>query len=687
RIREKADAISHGINYGNDWKTRNDPHPCIAAFDRLTREKPDLAREVAAELAQRSLQGANEVLLAVGSILQHGSHKATALFAPHVERLSHVVSGLEERGELKWNSSYQDGRTELYRGLLHRFPELGSPELLADQLLPLVLNHVNSDQAGDLLLQQFERHPEWTGSVMDRFVAEPRQFYVPEEQWKVLQGAVERGWEPTPLQVDWLASWLYQPCRTEDDSLSRKAKVYGQTLTTLKALEERKPGLLSSVRLPDPAGRMVSWKEAALARILADPQGDTRDFFAPRHKQNSQVREGIREIYDALFPDRELQGRLLERVESGFAAAGGIDRMTGSDQLALVILGSIQLDRDQESRLEALALQERHRDQGWYPLNDVVDVYRQRFNQARMDILKDPAASVQEKVQAALEHCATSVHRVLDFEMANRTHAPVEALAEALGPEATLREGRKLLQRFVDQAEVHQNLGDIPGFDQTALWVAHMLGARHPELQVEVEQALRPLLLRPLTFKAQPVRLLITKAWDERSRELRGQLTASTGTHADREALLADLRDLDNAYDRFYDRQPAERPDFETVSAWRDGLPHASDWGRELAAAYVDPEKAYEAYQAVTRGSAGWEEFVDLHRRLGGESYHEDILAAFRRYQERRAAGDPPEVARDAALLGYLDVAPAPDESASAIQEKNGQLRVGGVVVRTRRRA
>ncbi|MCE7872542.1 hypothetical protein DYH09_19475 [bacterium CPR1] len=664
KVREKVQELGRALD-NRGWGDKYDD-PVVGMFDALVKENPSLARQVADEMANQAIHyRANRTssysgsdfgsMLSLGLILQRGQPESVELFRPHAAAMAGLTSRLAETRDLSWNSTAsREHRSELYRGLLKSFPELNSARFLSRELLPLTLASTNAERpVSQLLLEQFDAHPDWMTPVMDDFMTAQQRdtFRSPGKLWPFLTGAAERGWKPSPTQLDWIAGFLCPSAKTEDESIKRNSERFIGAAETLGLVEKHHPGLTRGLLLPDNAGKLVPWKRAAIDALLHEPEADVRDFFAPPKNQHSLTIRGLDKAYAAILPDRAVQDDLLERVTSAYAQSPDFKSWARPDQMAITILGSSALTEDQHEKMRAIARPEFERDQGWYVFNDIVDVYRREYQDELKEKIVDPKTSVSDLVQAGLDSVRTFSHRVLDSDLHIQSRAYQEPLRQALQSRGALEtEVDRLVDTFIQEAAGQSDLSQVPLSAQRGLWLAYTLATGEQDLTERFVTQIRPALRAPCEYDARPVYYL------------KGHLDeVSRGMATERMPIQPDHQSCDRLL-KFSLSAPDAEPDVSVVHAWSERVSELGGWASRMPGLYPDkPHSAYRLYRAVADSGRSdqaieddWPALQGLFDKLDGNNDNLAVSKATRDFLAMRADGSDRQTALDAVYRRYI---------------------------------
>lgn len=608
----------------------------VASFDRLAAEHPSLAAEVAAGLADRTERNAMRVL---GGILCEGSAPAAALFQAHLERLARTTERLEEAHDLNWNTSSWDDISGLYRGLVERFPELVTTDLLVYQLLPLVTRRINCELDSSQILAE-RMTPEAAPLVMAELQREPA---LGPEDWRVVHACIDQGWKPGPQELEWLASHGYRPA--QDSILHSQAGFVGA------AVALHKLGALDAVELPGPDGRPGPFREAFLERLLHDSRAEVVHLYRPPRTH------GLAPLYDTILTDGRIIDSLLDRVER---ASVEVEQMERPDQLAYALLGSLPLSVAQRERFRRVNQKELHRDHSSYAFSEIVETFRQPYQQRLREIVTAPASTLDEVLEAAREHLRCDASGWTS-KAVDPLEEPLVARIQASGQLESL--ARRLSEGFLQAARTAPTLEDVDPDLQLDGWLSLSLSEDLPELHFDLLQRYD--------------QALAGKPAD-------GLVRALQSRSADRSdcaiALLAQCGD-DHAL-RGRIMQDAGSSDLRVLDAWEESLRGQTGWVSELLSL---EEGRVDAYIFVASGDHDerWQAWNRLFDKLED---HQATLEAAREWAGFRAAGKSVEEA-DRLALARLVVGGQGHEPLAPVAVDGDSVVVGGVRVKIRQRS
>lgn len=619
------------------WK--NDPAPGLARLEAL---EPERAALVAAQIADLALhpQTSDETIPSLTRILNEGSPATVKLFAPHAARLSKLVTELEPHGPIAANNLHGQARASFYIALVDKFPEVVDDSLLRDQLEPLYYAEINTANAlRPLITKIWDSRPELVVESMDRALDRPSAFY-PDHLAKDLVGeAIEHGWNPSPLQKDWLVSWLYVPADKEDRILAHN-QTFDWALKTVNALEERSPGFLEGLQLPDTQGVVRPLGSALLDRLLNDPDDEAIfRFYAPG--SHMRTWSPVKTIYNLAFPDDQVTEELLTKVEAGYRRSGSVGQMTRDEKVALVVLASAELPEEADRRLCTLLTPERYRDQGPYVFNEIVDKYRRGFQEQALATVGSPQASTPERLEAAREFLKLGLDRVSRWDLDRYYDRLAEPLQKTFGDE----EFAQVLASGVRGGLASPDLAKMDSTHLADLVLARTMARTNPELEQRFKAEVKPLLSHPIDYH-EAVRHLLDPLRDEALEALTTRLAAGEGAQKDRLDLLED------GFAMAARSYGADQHREALVKAWKEGT--TESWPSQVVSQYRDPWRAAEAVRAIFAEGEHADRFQTVWDQLGGERYHGDVLTAFQTFSRALDQGTPRDLALEQALKGYL---------------------------------
>lgn len=300
------------------------------------------------------------------------------LLRPHLPVLATVASRSAERGQVAPDNLTGSYKVQLYAALMATFPELATKEFLEREMAPLLLaDEINTGgDAAKAMLVVWKEHPELVGPTMDVALSDSKLRVGHAAEQLVLPALKEHGWSPTPQQQDMLLAQLYVPSGKQPRSLFSWYESVQRGLGYLQAFEERSPGYVDRLKLPDAKGMLVPARRALLDRLLNDSSDDLVRYLYSRSSGHHLASA----CYKVIFPNPELAGELLDRLESAYRAGQGLAAMPVPAQAAAAVLGSVALSREEEARLDALFAPEiPKKGQGLYVFNDIVESVRRRY--------------------------------------------------------------------------------------------------------------------------------------------------------------------------------------------------------------------------------------------------------------------------------------------------------------------
>ncbi|MBI3927160.1 MAG: hypothetical protein HY319_16610 [Armatimonadetes bacterium] len=654
------------------WK--KDAAPGIRELDELTLNDRAKAERLVAQFVDLGLhpEADYDEIQRLTRILDEAAEPTVALFRPHLDRMTRMASEVNAYARLVPNNLFGEARARYYTSLAAHFPETVNERLLREEIEPLYYEEINTaNTIAPLIWDIWDRHPELVTGSVERAMARPANFYPESEVTRLIGKAIEKDWTPSPLQKDWLLSWLYQPNDKEDRSLHHN-QTFNWALKTVRELDKRSPGFLADARLPDTRGNLRPLGEALLERLLRDPEEDpVRTFFAGG--DHSLTWSGVKDIYALAFPNDPMTLQLLEKAEAGYRRTGDCNKMDREEQTAMTILGSIELPQWADQRLKTLLEGERYRDQGWYVYNHIVDRYRQGYQAEALARVKAPENPLDARVAAAREYLMMGADRLNDWELDRYSQSVLEPFGQAVGdsPETF----RALLAAGVEAARQADDLAQMGTPRLCDLMLAGELAKGRPGLQQEYRAGLRPFLSRQPVAYAPAIRQLFDK---ERNRVLEENLEALKAP------LLAGPERIERVEENLVLAQQTYRTEeltASTLEAWKEKI--AEPWAHHLASRYQDGQKSFEAVRAVVRGGPEAEvekraaRFEDVLTRLNGENYHGDALKAFEAMSDALRKGDGYEQALQTGLRDYIAPDGAPE--AGTISADETHVHVGSV--------
>ncbi len=492
-------------------------------------------------------------------------------FAPHARELARTTS---KHGARKEN-------TPFYRTLLERFPEQVTPHTLVHEVLP-------NEGSIWVALDHIKAHPEWHGAIADAILAQDN---------------------PSP---DALEALGYTADASHKSSLQARLQQPGELQTEIIIALGRLPHGLDADRL------------ATLQRMQSSDKL-VRQFYAG----DVMAPKGYRDAVTSLL-DRDTADHLLSDLEK---AKKPFDQLSRAQQIAVAMLGSVELPPDLAQRFVDLCAPELGRKQSDYGLDQVLEPLRARYQGSQMVAVRE-SKTRDEKVAAARNHLQATIHRVIPSSLEFQTREIVQQLKNQLSEDEQKSLAQDLLQEFLQDSKA-----------QDALWLAHCLGA-------DVTQAVLPHVGSRLSG---PLEALGSAARRELINQLSGEL------------LQAPLDAAPPLVERLLTMQ---EPD-EVYETWNQALPE-DHW---VTAYSEDPQERYDACYC-----ADPELFRELHGRL---QEHEATLTAYHEIQRLIDQGVPKGQARERALFGYL--VPGAAQPRQHLEVTRHGVQVGGVRLKRKR--
>lgn len=580
------------------------------------------------------------------------------LLRPHLPVLTTVASRSAERGLVAPDNLTGSYKVQLYASLMGTFPELATKDFVEREMAPLLLtDEINTaGDAAKAMLAVWKEHPELVGPTMDVALSDSRLQVGRAAEQLVLPALEEHGWSPTPKQQDMLLAQLYLPSGKEPRSLfTGYYESVRRGLDCLKALEKRCPGYMDRLKLPDPKGTLVPARRAMLDRLLADPGEElVRNLFTRSSGHNLASA-----FYKVIFPDADLTGELLDRLEAGYREGQGLGVMPQDAQAAAAVLGSITLSKEHEARLDDLLAPEIPKtSQGFYVYGDLVEAARRRYMDREAARLPELPAGQRLARAEELLTLAHETHadydaeqgRVLKLVTPHLAGLDVTPLVEAV--RADLARGTAL-QDLDAGATARLQLADAAASEEQML------------------PALRPRLRDEVGYGNRGVETVMHRWRWSKSLEALASPTTPLGRRS--EALELGLFEAD-------DREGYRA---QVLEALEKGLAGGSRrWLDELRRRFPDAEPQLQALRTVAGAAptdavadAGWPRFVEVLERVGTL---EDAGKVWPSWERRLAEG----IARNEALrIAMLEHAlgGSVDEGPREISRAKATVTIGGI--------
>lgn len=566
------------------------------------------------------------------------------LLQPHLAQLREQTARALATSELGTDGRIGSLLREYYTALVAAFPETLDADLVAGQMIPMVLSdEVQANSEGhNLIYPLWENRPDLVAPVVDAITRAPREVWLPDSRgWLVSKAIQLHGYQPTPRQTDWIASWLYQPLGPHGERRHRNHDDYQWAARELMKLD------LTDLKEPDRSGREVPIREAVLDKLL--------DVKLP---------DEMLELHGAgvelAFSQPGLRDRTLSAVEKALDQAGSVESLSLEDKARLVLVhGSAGRLPSLASRMAA----ELERPQTDRATRRVVDDYRQAYLEAgttreklreylRVNALYYSKPPEVDGIVAVESHLNSRV----DTEIFSRPQ--IEAFAPDR-PDQTLGEFRGAFT----QGGTLENLSpDGVG----ALQILDHLSGRDPALRRTLLETLHDELVRPEWQDPHVFNRMLRRMRDERFEQCLAGISTEPGG-------LASLDEARAVAEAANDRDQQEKvwETFEKVCKADTRLPRVDLEGEELLDLYRmladDDRTLYER---------NCDRFKAIASRVGG-----DVELARRIYAEASQNGDWDLGYRRALAreLGIQSSGPA----GKIVIEKDF-IRVGSVVLKRR---
>ncbi len=192
------------------WWERDDA-PGIAELDRLAFQEPGKARCLVTEMVDRLSYPDRDSLAQLTRILKEGSQDTRQLFEAHLDRMIRYSSTRAQTYELVDNLD-GSAQAHYYEALCQRFPQVVDERLLREELEPLYFAEPNAAHHLQPTLRSIwtDRQDLMEASIR-RCLERPAPFYPDSQTTRLLDMALEIGWNPKADQIDDLAGWTLVP--------------------------------------------------------------------------------------------------------------------------------------------------------------------------------------------------------------------------------------------------------------------------------------------------------------------------------------------------------------------------------------------------------------------------------------------------------------------------------------------
>ncbi len=427
--------------------------------------------------------GSRRLNVALGGASRHPELKAA--FTPHLQELTGTIRRAQARGELASDNLVGEARVNFVSNLAAAFPEIVTPGWYREEVLPLVLcGEINtSNKAANFVQDLFAGRPELRDLTMQAVTEHENDFYLDHCCRSALHAAVENGWTPSPLEKDWLVSWLYVPHELDKEKPSPlygndgfKAAVRATALTL-----ERDPRALEGCELPDRHGRMVSVAAALHDRLLRE---DSSNFDSYTRSRNPY-------LYQILESEPKLKEDLFSRVEQEYQAAGSLAALQGDAPRNLHVLSELATAPADIERLTTLLSQEGTRSNGSF--SKLVDkLVREPERRRLTDALREEDITAAEVVANGSRSLNLTLCQDFSPSWSTLLQAlkPVREAASSCTPVARLEQGQKLMERLLPRVSGATKNESLSRETLGELAVLGGLGAVDPE----VRALIRPLI-------------------------------------------------------------------------------------------------------------------------------------------------------------------------------------------------
>lgn len=358
---KKPGAESSGLHQQLDraWKDEEQLQVQDQLAELWRQDRPEAERLIArlvAEQPEEGRAGSRRLNVALGGAARHPELKTA--FTPHLENLTGLIRLAQARDEVGSNNLVGHAQVDFVRNLSAAFPEVVTPEWYQGEVLPLVLSdEINtSNDAAEFIGELLAGRPELRDLTMQAAIEVPNDFYLDHCCRTALSACVKNGWTPTPLQKDWLVSWLhvpYEPEKTDRTTPLLFDEGFRAALKACSTLLEKDPRALDGCELPDTKGQMVSVATAVADRLVHEDSD--YDSFSRRRSPD---------LYRVLESDPRLKAGLFQRAEQDYPTAGSLAGLKAGSARSLHLLAELAQKPSDRERLATLLSQEDTRNNG-----------------------------------------------------------------------------------------------------------------------------------------------------------------------------------------------------------------------------------------------------------------------------------------------------------------------------------
>lgn len=519
-LEETRRIFSHIDTFNMNWKSQSPSG--IQELESLAQDHPEQAGAIlAAAVHDPELRRDPEHLQRLAVLCQEGATRPilrTALEG-QLESLLHFVSDDAARGDVARTAQEGRGRCSLVFSLLTLCPERIDGTYLEREVRPLVLCEEQTDAVytARQVVRYFDlmadRKPELAEPLVRLLLDNPDRLR--EADCEFLSTVHRKqGWLPTSeADLQEVAAMLLPPPGARsllDYAKNGTYTDFGSALEILTDLKAKEPERLADLRLPDPAGQMRPLGDALLEHLLAT------SVTAEEYKYSASR---LSELSHFIFPQDELEGRLLDVAESALSRTPTLARMAPREQAAFVVLNGLELEGTHRTRYQALVETARHEKQEGHVFLELLDEANSVEVKQAWDSIKTEPMPPGRLLETA-ERGLWLAHCVSGSSSAGCASAMLEDLEKAW--DAIPAEGQvekqvaasALLARSEASLASHGLLARMPLPDLAGLQVMLYLAQRHDDIKTEMRRILEPQLAQ-----AQPERQSMFNQWLRNYRE------------------------------------------------------------------------------------------------------------------------------------------------------------------------
>lgn len=398
-----------------------DPAPGVDELSRLALEQPGEAARLVAELVELQLE--NGPLWNFNRLLKESAERPLmkALLEPHGSDLCTLA---ERTADRESGNLHDDTLVDYYLQLFSCLPELATPDTVEHQL-----KHLGSLKLPELVGELCEGRPDLAAACarMALHEDESRPRY---DAYRILRTAAEKGWEPQPQELQWIADRLVRVRVAEDQSIL-KTDASHDLLKLGATLAERFPGCWEEISTLDSQGVHRPVRKALLDILLNTPETDL-----DRYNPGGSFGRNVRDAYKWLSPepDRSLAATLLAHAEK---ARPGLSLREQPDLVkkSIAMLGNLPLAAEDEERLVERLRPLSTTAHGHRVLNDIVDRYRvSHYEPEAVKAFQKPGLSLEERVEKGVDFVLINQEGFAPYRLEHkeRMRSGLEAFSEAL---------------------------------------------------------------------------------------------------------------------------------------------------------------------------------------------------------------------------------------------------------------